>query len=1209
MLCIFLIAAIFVGYQQPACAIEAEDLTQALLDAPDESGRQAVMEKHSEFITEQYIDTLIDTARPAFFSGDPDTAFKLLDLAVELSGFTENELEEAWSLYQRGEYYYYAGDNEAAMEQYDASLKISKRIGYETGEANCYKSQGNVLFYSGDNEAALEKYDRAIPLYEKLNNPIGMANCFRSQGDVYLRIGDNQAALEKFEAALTLYKKAGNPLGEANCYRSQGEVLFYAGDNEAALEKFEAALALYEEAENPLGKANCYRNQADVLFYSGDNQAALKKFEAAMALYKKAQAPMGQANCYTGQGDVLFRTGDNQAALEKYDLALPLYQEAQDPLGEANCYKSQGDVFLRISDNEAALEKFDLALTLYKKIQNPLGQANCYKSQGDVLFYTGDSKAALEKFDLALTLYEKIQNPLGRANCYKSQGDVLFYTGDGQAALEKYDLAFPLFQKAQDPLGEANCYFSQGNVLIRTGDNQAALEKFARALSLFKQVEAPLGEANCYKSQGDVFLRTGDNKMALEKYEQALALFKKAQDPVGEANCYFSQGDVFFYSGDDQAALEKYERAFPLFKKAQDPLGEANCYKSQGDVLLKTGDNLAALEKFEQALSLYEKARVPLGEANCYQSQGDVLFYSGDNQAALEKYEQALNLYDRTNATLSLMWTHYSMGKVQRAMGRTDAALEAYETSMAQGRFLMSHAGGEEMQRGTMEKQTDIYEETIDLLLELGRDQDAMEVLEKMRGAVLRNMLEQGGVDALARAPEDVRNRAATLRIEMNTALNDLAIETQQPDAGDPGQIRMIKDRHARAAKELDTLMREAAAAYSGVAATGAGVPALSVDELRKQLPPGALLIEYFLGQNRPTVFALSRDGFVKKDLSCDADKIARLIKTFSLTNKNEDINTNALYNCLLAPLEQELQAAHMVLVSPDREVNYLPLDALRPKGGEYIFGPDKPLLYVLSGAMYVEDAKRAGTATRDFAQETVLALGGADFGSDAVGDGLKGGELLLDGVWERSAYSSLAELPGTIPEVEKIGDLFGQDARVLLESDATETNAKTGMSGRGIIHFSTHGLLNLNDPMSSALALSEIGMRVRGNAPPDDGFLTAREIMTDPRVNLQGGLAVLSACETGRGELSRSEGVIGLTRAFAVAGARAEIVSLWSVSDRSTSMLFRLFYQHLKNGEPPVTALAAAKQDLRTHIPDGETEPPWAAPFFWAPFIYVGAP
>ena len=142
------------------------------------------------------------------------------------------------------------------------------------------------------------------------------------------------------------------------------------------------------------------------------------------------------------------------------------------------------------------------------------------------------------------------------------------------------------------------------------------------------------------------------------------------------------------------------------------------------------------------------------------------------------------------------------------------------------------------------------------------------------------------------------------------------------------------------------------------------------------------------------------------------------------------------------------------------------------------------------------------------------------------------------------------------------------------------------------LLHFAAHGLLNDASPMYSQLVLAR---PAAGEA--DDGRLEAWEIM---EMDLHADVAVLSACDTGRGRQGRGEGLIGLSWAFSVAGCPTTVVSQWKVDSRSTSKLMLAFHGALADGRAAADALRAAalrvKADRR-----------YAHPFYWAGFIVVG--
>lgn len=175
------------------------------------------------------------------------------------------------------------------------------------------------------------------------------------------------------------------------------------------------------------------------------------------------------------------------------------------------------------------------------------------------------------------------------------------------------------------------------------------------------------------------------------------------------------------------------------------------------------------------------------------------------------------------------------------------------------------------------------------------------------------------------------------------------------------------------------------------------------------------------------------------------------------------------------------------------------------------------------------------------------------------------------------------------LPWAEREARMVGQherEATVLVRADATEGQVKSLLGTAGLVHLATHGELSESDPLSSAILL----------APGDgeDGRLEVREVFG---LDLHARLVVLSACETGLGQLSRGDELVGLQRAFLYAGTPAVVTTLWKVDDRASFELVRAFYDRL-DAAGPMTALRQAQIETQRAFPH---------PFAWAAFGLTG--
>ena len=174
----------------------------------------------------------------------------------------------------------------------------------------------------------------------------------------------------------------------------------------------------------------------------------------------------------------------------------------------------------------------------------------------------------------------------------------------------------------------------------------------------------------------------------------------------------------------------------------------------------------------------------------------------------------------------------------------------------------------------------------------------------------------------------------------------------------------------------------------------------------------------------------------------------------------------------------------------------------------------------------------------------------------------------------------------------EKIKVFYGKSqSNLLVGKKATEEIFKSQGSNFRSLHFATHAIADNENPMYSFLVFSQM------KGEKDDGILEAWEIM---QLNLKADLAVLSACETGRGQIGGGEGIIGLSWAFFVAGVPTTVVSQWSVNSNSTADLMVEFYRNLQQNPSKSKALQTAMISM---LKNKKTN----LPFYWAGFELIG--
>ncbi|MEM9486927.1 MAG: CHAT domain-containing tetratricopeptide repeat protein, partial [Cyanobacteria bacterium P01_F01_bin.116] len=290
------------------------------------------------------------------------------------------------------------------------------------------------------------------------------------------------------------------------------------------------------------------------------------------------------------------------------------------------------------------------------------------------------------------------------------------------------------------------------------------------------------------------------------------------------------------------------------------------------------------------------------------------------------------------------------------------------------------------------------------------------------------------------------------------------------------------------------------------------------------------------------------------------------------------------LYNLTIAPIAQYLpeSPAEKVVVVPHRELFLVPFPALQNAEGKYLIEnhtlgttPSLQTLYFLQQRTMTQSGQTLVVGIDR--QQAAVIVGNPDMPSVPFRVG--------------GPPMPLSPLPGAEAEAIAIAPLLNTDP--LLGAAATETAVRERLADADIIHLATHGLLDEQQGLSSAIALTPTSEK-RDLDQPDDGLLTAQEVM---QLNLKADLVVLSACNTGRGRIT-GDGVVGLSRSFLAAGANNLVASLWAVPDEATAILMTEFYQQLQTEPDKAVALRQAMLKTLEEHPN---------PREWAAFFLIG--
>lgn len=700
---------------------------------------------------------------------------------------------------------------------------------------------------------------------------------------------------------------------------------------------------------------------------------------------------------------------------------------------------------------------------------------------------------------------------------------------------------------------------------------------------------------------------------------------------------------------------ESYAKAKPLFEKVlaswSKSLGENNSktMKSMNNlarVLAKQSMHKEAEPLFVKALQL---RRVVLGEnhMDTLRSMHDLGALYGEVKRFPEAEKLLRATLERAEKTLGeqhpyTFETINSLSKVLREAGKQADAFQLLKVGFnRRSAFLnrMLWATGDNAREGYVRLHRPELDAYLSMLAKTDAQQAGREVLEvglQRKGQLLKVTSEIQQIVQMGKEPK-------------LKAMSDKLTETRKKLAALTlsGPTEETKDTHMETIhnleREVDTLQMELGQASRRFRQS---VKAVTVDQLVEVLPDDAVLVDFVAfkeGETRKLLAGVLRKdggkpvlGFVSyPDLKLIQAKIVHYREAIQdETMEEEELHGigQETYDLIWGPLVPSMGDRKVVYVVPDDMLNILPFNALRNPDGEYLL---KTLdLHMLSTSRdLLPDG--AEVAKGDF-----LIMAGPNYTSEKV----VAADVMTKVADKRSAGGLQDTMRGfsggglrglkfdPLPGAEKEGKLISVTAKtktdnntILTEDAAQEQVVQSMTVPPKMLHIATHGFFlkadenlkkrlltlqrgsNLHMPPPGDNPMLRAGLAFAGinsSAPflgeiptENDGVLTALEVLG---LNLTGTkLAVLSACETGLGEIHEGEGVYGLRRAFQEAGVKTVISSLWEVSDAGTQALMTGLYSRVAEGQSVHDALLGSQRAMLESAD-------WNYPYVWSAFMMV---
>ena len=1079
--------------------------------------------------------------------------------------------------------------------------------GIMSDTAYAYRCLKEALVYLKKRQwpEVLIRLDTAERIYVAVlgNECAGYGTVLHAKGLVYRNMNQLDTSTQLYEKAILVRTKALGSYHKdlANSYNNAGNAYRANGLADKSIDRHKKALEIRQH-----------------LFGESNEDVAVSYYSIGLAYYDKE---------------------DYEKALEFHQKALEirLHLPKVNPVDLANSYNDIGFTLSGMRRFEEAQASMENALSKRIEAYGPdhAEVASVYNNMGGIRFYAGDYAAGLDLFRKVLDMRIRIlgENDLKVAEGYENIGLALKKMGRYREALPNYENSKSIFLNnfGPDHPRVAQSFLQMTSILMPLQDYEKALNYGFEALRINLKT---FGEdsrivANCYNNLGVIYLQKGDYKKAVSYHLQDLAISLRllGEDHIDVAEIYTNLGIAARKEQDFDQSLRYNQQALDIRLKllGEDHLKVAESYNNMANVYSDIGQYDKAIDYHKKSLVVHRKA---LGEthpsvAQVYNNLANPYLQKGEFEKSIEMCRKALlsvgyaqfdslnkasDLEQMNKALFLLSKTNLAQYKSIGSAICLDRSVDGAQQCLKGVEFQLLSISADGDKTYLKERDREAYELPLKIYFAAGLPKTfgrltelVFSGFEKSKSGLLQAQIQETNAFHFANIADSLLQKEQFLRYEITRR------EKQQQGLIYAGSIETDTNL-----LRVNTLLLDLRTRYTNLTLQfETNYPTyyrLKYDLSTVSLPyvqdtlltKNQSLLEYFVGDSSIYLFVVRPDTFIIKEVKRDfplddwIEQFRQGLYGFHGAEKNLKHDTlyartlrqylefgPKLYQKLIAPVAQYL--TEQVVLVPDGPLGYLPFNALlsSPPKDRNNFKTYPYLLnkyqfsYTYSATLLrdMRDKKHHHPASKELAA----------FAPFYTGD-----TLVFKDSYGYVSRNGFDPLPFTKAEVGEARKAMGGD--IISGPAATEERFTSIAGNYRILHLATHGRADNRVGDYAYLAFSEIKDSL------ENELLYVKDLYN---LELNADLVVLSACETGIGKLQRGEGIISLARAFAYAGAKSIVTTLWSVNDQSTAELMRYFYRELKKGETKDAALRAAQLE---YISKNAKHP-----YFWAAFIPIG--
>jgi CHAT domain-containing protein len=934
---------------------------------------------------------------------------------------------------------------------------------------------------------------------------------------------------------ITLAAARAPPSGSADSLLASGEARYWKSEFDSAGTAFTAALRAARAGSDRPAEARALTWLGLAAWRSGRYADARRDGEAAIALKHRLGYREELARSYNALGLLAWNEGRLFDARALLDSAVAVARTMNDREGAGKAAGNLALVQVELGEFASARLGFQAMLESGRAKGDARVQGNALTNLAMLDVRVGNPSAAIPRLQEARHLFRSADYPTGEQAAVGQLATAYQGLGALQPAFAALDTALQLSRRYGLQREVAANLEVLAQLHQEVGENRRALGLYADAQTINAALGLQVEQGSDLRSQAEIYVDLGQGASAGRSARQALEVHRTAGATFEELDDLLLLAEIAGTEADTAAARQDLNSAHEL-------ASHLDARTARVDVALAEAREAERRGRPDRVLATLDAARRDLTAGG---------------------YGVDWKVYDlRAGAELAL-------NRLQAAAAAARRAVDAVE----RGRAGLVSASE---RTGYLAGRARAYARLLDILVRLGRLDDAFGVADAMRGrALLEYLTESGRGDGSSAElrrltePDTLLQHIGALESALTT------LERQRADSVGSafGEARAQLERELTAARDVYEALavRTPSGERSGLALLGAEPTHARV--VQAALAGDEALLAYVVASDQAHLFVVRGDGIRHVALPVTAELLtARVRLARDLLGKPgtgaPPPMLDALHDLLVAPALRAgaLRGVRRLVIVPHGALTYLPFGALRNAGtGRYL--------------------------AQDFVV-SVLPSGGAL-------PALRGRS---PGAFHGSSGVALAPTPIGLPasraEVEAFR-LAVPGATLEIGDSATEPAARRALETAAIVHLASHAAMNATNPLFSRIELASGS----GGSTEDDGRLEVHELLD---LAVQSPLVFLSGCETGVGDAwttsyRAGEDYATLGLALLYAGAGSVVATLWRIDDRSAAALAARFYEHLRT-MPTADALAQAQRDL---LDDAR----FAGPYNWAGYELLGAP